>query len=136
GMLVGNVFMAAPGGDAFFAPVSAAAGGGFLAYADTQATSPGGPISGTSFVSAARDFMFFESNETTFPNERSFLFAGVPTPSNLIPTSGFGAWDIRRDFVANSNVPFIPAATGGNLSNAVVGPALIGFTSNAVRPFL
>jgi hypothetical protein len=131
---IGNQFMATIGSDTFSAPVSAT--GGFLSYTDSEASSPFGPIAGTSFVSPNRDFVFFESLETDFFDERSFLFAGVPTPAAAIPASGFAAYSIRRDFVGNTNIPFIPAAAGGSLTGTV-SPAFIGFTQlGGQRPFL
>jgi len=134
GGLSSNLFQAAPGGELFAAPVSAT--GGFLTYTSSEATSPFGPIAGTSFISPNRDFVFFESVEADFTDERSFLFAGVPTPATAIPSTGFAAYDIRRDFIGDSNIPFIPAALGGNLTGTV-SPAFIGFgAGGGSRPFL
>jgi hypothetical protein len=131
---MGNQFFALAGGDLFSAPVNPS--GGFLSYSDSEASSPFGPIQGTSFVSPNRDFAFFESIETDFVGERSFLFAGVPTPLSAIPASGFAAYDIRRDFVGNTNIPFIPADAGGNLTG-MVSPAFIGFNAlGGERPFM
>jgi trimeric autotransporter adhesin len=117
-----GIFRAFPGGDTFAAPVNPA--GGFMSY--NGAASPFGPITGTSFASANGDFFFFESVETNFIDERSFLFAGMPTPPATIPSANFGAYNLRRDFIGDSNIPFIQAAAGGSLAGSV-SPAFVAF---------
>jgi len=108
-------FTAFPGGSLFSAPINPA--GGFMNY--DGASSPFGPITGQSFAAPNMDFFFFESTETSFSNERSFLFAGIGTPAATIPTSGFGTYDIRRDFIGGTNIPFVRADSGGSLSGTV-----------------
>jgi trimeric autotransporter adhesin len=123
-----NVFFATPGGNSFSAPVNP--NGGFLSY--SNADSPFGPITGQSFITSARDFMFFESTETNFSDERSFLFAGIGTPATAIPTTGFAAYSIRNDFIGGTTIPFMAGANGGNLGG-LVSPAFLTFQPSARR---
>src|SRR5262249_40713273 len=53
--------------------------GGFRSFTPPDGTtSPFGPISGTSFVSGDRTFLFSNNTEVDFTDEHSFVYGGIP----------------------------------------------------------
>jgi len=107
-----------------------AANGGFLSYDTTGTSSPFGPISGTSFITADGTFLYSNNMEhqVDLPDEHSFVFGGIPVNSSFYPATGtdrFFAFAVQPDAALQSNIPFIRNQAGGNLSNPTVSPLLV-----------
>jgi hypothetical protein len=104
------------------------AGGGTLNFDTTNTASPFGPISGTSFVSSDSTFLYSNNTETSFTDERSFVFGGIPVNSSFYaPTANTRvlAFAVQPDAALQANVPFIRSNAGGNLPNASISPYYI-----------
>ena len=71
-------------------------------------------VTGTGFLTADSEFVFYNLTEAGNPANRQLLFAGVPVTT--IPTTGFFFYDDRPDFLLDSNVPFVPRDSGGSLT--------------------
>jgi hypothetical protein len=84
-------------------------------------STPYGNVTGTGFLSGDSEFLLYELN-----GSQQLIFAGVPTPSSAVPSSGVTTYDMRDDFtLGGSKVPFIPAVHGGNLAPGTAAKALI-----------
>ena len=68
---------------------------------------------------AGNQFLVVEAIEDSFPTDRIFAFAGVPTTS--FPTTGATFYNFRRDYQLDSNVPFVLKASGDDI---LADPAL------------
>ena len=105
-----------------------AATGGFLSYGSVGTQSPFGPISGTSFLSTDRSFLFSNDTEVNLPAEHSFIFGGMPVNASFYQPTGKDrafAFTIQPDAALQSGIPFIRNQAGGNLVNPVVSPFFI-----------
>ena len=93
---------------------------GSLSFTGTSSTtdSPFGPLSGTSVLFANNEFVLAEVTENNFPGDRVLIFAGVPTTS--LPTTGMTGYTARRDFLLDSNIPFILKNSGGSLTTSTL----------------
>jgi len=92
--------------------------GSFFSFESAGTQSPFGPIRGVGFAASNNDFVFYASEELNFSNERSVLFAGVPTPRGTLdnmPGSTLLTFDVRADAIFGSNLAFILPQYGGNL---------------------
>jgi len=104
------------------------AGGGTLNFDTTNTASPFGPISGTSFISSDSTFLYSNNTETSFTDERSFVFGGIPVNSTFYaPTANTRvlAFAVQPDAALQAAIPFIRSDVGGNLSNASISPYYI-----------
>jgi hypothetical protein len=101
-------------GSSFIFPLPSSPGS--LSFTGTSSTtdSPFGPLSGTSVLFAGNEFVLAEATENDFPGHRVLIFAGVPTSS--FPTTGMTGYTARRDFLLDSNIPFILKNSGGSLT--------------------
>jgi hypothetical protein len=102
-----------------------AANGGSLNFGSAGTASPFGPISGTSFITADRTFLYSNNTEIEFTDERSFVYGGIPVNASFYPATGSArvfAFNVQPDAALQSNIPFIRNQAGGNLSNPTVSP--------------
>ena len=101
-------------GSSFIFPLPGSPGS--LSFTGTSSTtdSPFGPLSGTSVLFANNEFVLAEVTENDFSGHRVLVFAGVPTTS--FPTTGMTGYTARRDFLLDSNIPFILKNSGGSLT--------------------
>jgi hypothetical protein len=99
-------------------PVPAA--GGSLSFAANAGTSPFGAVAGTAWLSGDGDFFHANLTEVGRSGNRAMVFAGRPTPPSAVPTTGLSEFDLSRDFVMDSDIPFIPKALGGDFGTASV----------------
>ena len=84
-------------------------------------SSPFGAVTGTGFLSVDQQFLLYE-----LFSSRQLVFAGVPTPSSAVPTSGVTTFNVRDDFtLGGSNIPLIPASQGGSLTPLSTPQAMI-----------
>ena len=84
---------------------------------------------GTGWLSPGQDFLIYEL-EDPIDFQRLLGFAGKPTPAAAIPTTGFTAYSFRRDFVLDSDVPFV--LTGGvGYSSAAPAKGYIDWSTRA-----
>jgi hypothetical protein len=104
-----------------------AANGGSLSFGTSGTDSPFGPISGTSFITADRTFLYANSmeHEIGLPDEHSFVYGGIPVNASFYTATGsprIFAFNVQPDAALQSNIPFIRDEAGGNLSNPTVSP--------------
>jgi hypothetical protein len=132
GRIANGFFTADLGGDPIVLP-SGRAGSSF-SFGPDGTDSPYGPVSGTGFYSADGQFIFYELNEVSFSDEHSHIFGGVPTPKAALQSTGFrvNTFQIRRDAMLQSAIPFIRPEGGGNIPNAVVSPLYIAQQSTGL----
>jgi hypothetical protein len=113
-------------------------GGGFTlpiddgAFSVPATASPFGAAlyAGTGWLSPNRDFVVYEL-ESANDGSRVFGFAGKPTPQGSIPTGGAGFYTLRRDFVLDSDIPFLRGVAGGDMSFAAPARAFIDWGARA-----
>ena len=113
-------------------------GGGFSlpieegAFSVPATASPfgAGLYAGAGWLSPNRDFVVYEL-ESTSDGSRVFGFAGKPTPQGGIPNSGAGFYTLRRDFVLDSDLPFLRGVAGGDMSFAAPARAFIDWGARA-----
>ena len=70
-------------------------------------------VSGTGFLTADSEFVFYNLTEAANTDNRELLFSGVP--ATAVPTTGIFFYDHQPDFVLDSNIPFVPRDSGGSL---------------------
>src|SRR4029077_5877466 len=90
--------------------------------------SPFGPFTGTSFLSPDNTFFYANITPSNFPNERVFVFGGIPVNPGFFQPTGqtrIFAFNVQPDAALQSNIPFIRSQAGGNLPNASVSPLYI-----------
>ena len=98
---------------------------------------PYGPFGppGVSFIADSQDFTYvFGRLVNLSSDDYIFAFAGIPTPTAMIPTSGFSVYSLKRDFHLQGDIPFIPAADGGKFGSTDfqdTGRAFINWTPNS-----
>ena len=105
-----------------------AANGGSLSFGTAGTASPFGPISGTSFITADRTFLYSNNTEVDFTDERSFVSGGTPVNSSFYQPTGSTrvfAFNVQPDAALQSNIPFVRGQAGGNLANASVSPLYV-----------
>lgn len=74
----------------------------------------GGVYQGMGRLSPNRDFLIYELANTS-DGSRLFGFAGKPAPAGTIPNSSVGFYELRRDFVLDSDIPFLRGIAGGDM---------------------
>jgi len=92
------------------------------------ATAFGGSYLGTGWLSPNQDFLIYELVNAS-DNSRLFGFAGKPAPS--IPSGGASFYELRRDFVLDSDIPFLRGVAGGDMSFAAPARAFIDWGARA-----
>jgi hypothetical protein len=136
GLVTGTTFSASFG--SLTVPVFSGAG----SFGFSGATTPFGAGSGTltlfNGLSGGREFGVVEGTEDASSSNRFVAWLGLPTLS--FPTTGASFYKSRRDFVLNSNIPFLRASSGGSLTPAsMTSDAAIYWdatgSSTAQRPF-
>jgi hypothetical protein len=91
-------------------------------------SSPNGPFTGASFLSADNTFFYASATPTAAPTERAFIYGGMPVnPSFYQPTGSTRvlAFNLQRDPALQSAIPFIRNQTGGSLPNPSVSPLYV-----------
>ena len=119
----------------FTAPIKA---GSFTVTA-TEQPFGSGVLTGNGFLTSDQEFVIYELTDQG-DGHKIVGWAGVPTTT--FPTTGATFYNFRRDFVMDSDVPFVSKASGGsiisNLSTAEADAAIFWDTSgssSALRPF-
>jgi hypothetical protein len=90
--------------------------GGTFSFSNVHSGTLLGQISGTSTLSADGEFLYFDITELENANALSTGFSGIATPSSAVPTSGTTRYLLSRDYVQNSNVPFVRGTDGGTIA--------------------
>jgi trimeric autotransporter adhesin len=91
-------------------------------FFSASASTPSGMLSGTGFVSPARDFFFYSLIETANGNP-ALLFGGVPIQGFTTPAAlTFLSHRLVSAFPDSALIPTLPAALNGNLPGALVSP--------------
>ena len=119
----------------FTAPIQA----GSFSVTATEQPFGSGVLTGNGFLTSDQEFVLYELTDQS-DGHKIFGWAGVPTTT--FPTTGATFYNFRRDFVMDSDVPFVSKASGGsiisNLSTAEADAAIFWDTSgssSALRPF-
>jgi trimeric autotransporter adhesin len=111
-----------------------AANGGFRSFTQQEGTdSPFGPISGTSFITPDRTFLYANNTEVDFTDEHSFVYGGIPVNPSFYPATGNTrtfAFAVQPDAALQSNIPFIRNQAGGNIPNPTVSPYYVSAPAN------
>ena len=118
-------------GDTIRFPVAANGGSRSFTPADGT-TSPFGPISGTSFITPDRTFLYSNNTETDFTDEHSFVFGGIPVNQSFYQpksTTQITAFALQPDAALNSSVPYTTNNFGGSVP-AIVSPFFIVAPAN------
>jgi trimeric autotransporter adhesin len=106
-----------------------AANGGFRTFTPADGTdSPFGPISGTSFITPDRTFLYSNNTEVDFTDEHSFVFGGMPVNPTFYqpkPNLQVTAYALQPDAALNSPIPYTTNNFGGSTPNAFVSPLVI-----------
>src|ERR1044071_5564784 len=106
-----------------------AANGGFRSFTPAEGTqSPFGPISGTSFITPDRTFLYSNNTEVNFTDEHSFVYGGIPVNQNFSqpqPNLQITAYQLQPDAALNSPVPYTTNAFGGQVPNTFVSPLVV-----------
>ena len=89
-----------------------AANGGFRSFTPAEGTqSPFGAISGTSFITPDRTFLYSNNTEVSFTDEHSFVYGGIPVNQTFYqpqPNLQITAYQLQPDAALNSPVPLCP----------------------------
>jgi hypothetical protein len=128
--VAGGFLQASIGTGIYFLPFPTTKG---ATTAFASGTTPFGTVSGSAFLSASGDFVFYELDPA---GSRQFLFAGVPT--TVVPTTGRNRYALKSDFGLDSDIPFIPNALGGSLTPGAATHAYIDWDTSGggvQRPF-
>ena len=103
--------------------------GGFRSFTPADGTnSPFGPISGTSFLSPDKTFLYSNNTEVDFTDEHSFVYGGIPVNQTFYqpkPALQVTAYALQPDAALNSPVPYTTNSFGGAIANAFVSPLVI-----------
>ena len=97
-----------------------------------------GVLTGTGFLTSDQEFVLYELTDQG-DGHKVLAWAGVPTTT--FPTSGATFYNFRRDFVMDSDVPFVSKASGGSIAadlDTEADAAIFWDTSgssSAQRPF-
>src|ERR1051325_5383494 len=106
-----------------------AANGGFRSFTPAEGTqSPFGPISGTSFITPDRTFLYSNNTEVNFTDEHSFVYGATPVNQNFYqpqPNLQITAYQLQPDAALNSPVPYTTNAFGGQVPNTFVSPLVV-----------
>ena len=70
-------------------------------------------VTGSGTLFPGNDFIVYEF-EIDGSGERSFIWAGLPTPAAAFPTSGVRHYTLRPDYVLDSGVPFVRGVSGAS----------------------
>jgi hypothetical protein len=125
----GNFQATTAAGGIYFLPLPTA---GFT-LALTGGVTPFGTVSGSGFLSATSEFLFYELDAA---GNKQFIFGGVPTA--ITPTTGILRYALKSDFALGSDIPFIPNAVGGSLSPTVTTHVFVDYDTSGggtQRPF-
>lgn len=99
---------------------------------------PFGPssLSGLGALSENRDFVIYQLVDNA-DGHRVLVWAGVPTPTATLPTTGVSQYGLTGDYLRNSDVAFAGNVLEavGNTDQALVGIAWDRPTANAQRAF-
>jgi hypothetical protein len=97
--------------------------------ASFQGSSTGlGALTGTSFLSADSTFFYATITPTGQPNERLFIYGGIPAGSTAFAQTGstrLFAFTVQPDAALQSQMPFVRSQAGGNLPTASVSPLYV-----------
>jgi hypothetical protein len=96
--------------------------------------SPLGPVSGTSFMSADGTFFYANLTPVNSPNQREFVFGGVPVNQSFYaPTRNVRlfAFAVQQDAALQSPIPFVTNSTGGNIPSPSVSPFYVVAPANS-----
>jgi hypothetical protein len=103
--------------------------GGFRNFTPADGTdSPFGAISGTSFLSPDKTFLYSNNTEVDFTDEHSFAFGGIPVNQTFYqpkPNLQVTAYALQPDAALNSPVPYTTNSFGGQIANPFVSPLVI-----------
>jgi len=103
--------------------------GGFRSFTPQDGTtSPFGPISGTSFITPDRTFLYSNNTEVDFTDEHSFVFGGIPVNQSFYqpkPNLQISAYALQPDAALNSPVPYTTNSFGGQVPNTFVSPLVV-----------
>jgi hypothetical protein len=106
-----------------------AANGGFRSFTPADGTtSPFGAISGTSFITPDRTFLYSNNTEVDFTDEHSFVYGGIPVNQTFYqpkPALQVTAYALQPDAALNSPVPYVTNSLGGAIPTRVVSPLLV-----------
>ena len=106
-----------------------------VALTSANTSSTFGPLSGWGLISPAGDFYAYAFAPDSDPTKTSRVFGGTPTPTNALPTSGYGAHLLvtldSPTFI--SATPFAPPApsTSAAVFGAFSSPLLSVYSPNA-----
>ena len=97
-------------------------------------------MTGTGFLTSDNEFVIYELTDQA-DSHKVLAWSGVPTTT--FPTSGATSYNFRRDFVMDSDVPFVSKSTSGSITAVDLDPteadaAIFWDTSgssSAQRPF-
>jgi trimeric autotransporter adhesin len=122
GTLANGIFTSALGGAG---PLTIPLAPGAATFGPSGTTSPLGPVSGTSFMSADGTFFYANLTPVNAPMQREFVAGGMPVTASALASAPIVAFTVQPDAALQSNIPFIRANAGGNLANAYVSPLFI-----------
>jgi hypothetical protein len=100
---------------------------GNASFGPANTSSPFGPLTGTSFLSADNTF-FYANLQAPGLSGRGFIFGGqaVPSTSPLLTTGPAATqlytFALQQDAALQSPIPFITQTTGGNIPNPSISP--------------
>ena len=92
----------------FTAPIQA----GSFSVTATEQPFGSGVLTGNGFLTSDQEFVLYELTDQS-DGHKIFGWAGVPTTT--FPTTGATFYNFRRDFVMDSDVPFVSKASGGSI---------------------
>ena len=110
---------------------------GTTASFTAQGTSPLGPVSGTSFLSADQTFFFANLTPVNQPSQREFIVGGQGVDPNFYSPTGverFLAFNVQPDAALQSPIPFARNQTGGTIANPSVSQLYVTAPANAPFP--
>ncbi len=99
----------------FTAPIQA---GSFTVTATEQPFGVG-VLTGTGFLTSDNEFVIYELTDQA-DSHKVLAWSGVPTTT--FPTSGATFYNFRRDFVMDSDVPFVSKSTSGSITAVDLDP--------------
>ena len=110
---------------------------GTTSFGPTGTSSPLGPVSGTSFLSADGTFFYANLTPVNAPAQREFVAGGTPVTASSLASAPIVAFTVQPDAALQSNIPFIRNNAGGNLTNAYISPLFVApQTSTALQASL
>jgi len=104
---------------------------GTASFGPSGTTSPLGPVSGTSFLSADGTFFYANLTPVNAPMQREFIAGGLPVSASSLASAPIVAFTVQPDAALQSNIPFIRNNTGDKLANAYISPLFIAPQTSA-----